>query len=130
MDQYRNSQGSTKSAITVEETPADDGSLTDFRTMDVALAAALELNTCLKPEVALLLELYESQRAGRAMTVSVLGLLDGIAPTTTLRYLEMLQKKGLVRRVAHERDNRMTYVELTQSAQEAMDAAFCGNSSR
>ncbi|MEM1050774.1 MAG: hypothetical protein AAGI28_01635 [Pseudomonadota bacterium] len=98
-----------------------------FRVLDAALAEALDVNSCLKPEVALMLELYEADKAGKAMTVSVLGLIDGIAPTTTLRYLEMLQKKGLATRVAHESDNRMSYVELTDSARAAMDAAL-GNS--
>lgn len=101
-----------------------DARLGQFRDLDASLAGVLDSNTCLRPEIALMLELYEASRAGRAMTVSVLGLLDGIAPTTTLRYLEMLQKKGLVRRVAHETDNRMTYVELTEGAKAAIEAAL------
>ena len=92
--------------------------------LDIALAPALGISTCLKPDVALMLELYEAHRSGRPVTVSVLGLTHGIAPTTTLRYLEALQKKGAVKRVAHERDNRMTYVELTDTAISAMDAAL------
>ncbi|MEP1420942.1 MAG: hypothetical protein ABJK59_04130 [Erythrobacter sp.] len=99
-------------------------SVPDFRECDAVLADALGLTTCLKPEVALMLELYEAGNKGKSVTVSVLGLPGGIAPTTTLRYLEALQKKGAVRRVAHETDNRMTYVELTESARAAMDAAL------
>jgi DNA-binding MarR family transcriptional regulator len=112
------------SAATSDQSKAIVAKLDRLRDMDAKLASALELRTCLKPEVALMLELYQADREGRAMTVSVLGLLDGIAPTTTLRYLEMLQKKGLVRRVAHESDNRMTYVELTGVARSAMDAVL------
>ena len=95
-----------------------------LKKLDASLSKALEINTCLKPEVALMLELYEAGKKGNAVTVSVLGMQGGIAPTTTLRYLEALQKKGAVRRVAHETDNRMTYVELTERARAAMDAAF------
>ncbi|UAB79544.1 hypothetical protein INR77_07785 [Erythrobacter sp. SCSIO 43205] len=73
-----------------------------------------------------MLELYEAERAGRAMTVSVMGLIDRIAPTTTLRYLEALQSKGAIRRVAHESDNRVTYVRLTQAAKAAIDQALDG----
>lgn len=99
----------------------------DFiRGVDAKLAKALELRTCLKPEVALILELYEAYREGRAVTVSVLGLLDGIPATTTLRYLEALQKKGAIKRVAHETDNRMTYVELTDASRAVIDAALRG----
>lgn len=101
-----------------------DARLGQVRELDASLAAVLDSNTCLRPEIALMLELYEASCAGRAMTVSVLGLLDGIAPTTTLRYLEVLQKKGLVRRVAHETDNRMTYVELTEAAKAAIEGAL------
>ena len=90
-----------------------DASLCQLRELDEALAIAFEMKTCLRPEVSIMLELYEADRAGKSLTVSVLGLLDGIAPTTTLRYLDLLQKKGAVQRVAHETDNRMSYVELT-----------------
>lgn len=101
-----------------------DAKLADLRKLDEGLASALGLGSCLKPEVALMLELYEADRAGRAMTVSVMGLIDRIAPTTTLRYLEALQSKGAVRRVAHESDNRITYVELTESARDAIERAL------
>ena len=109
------------SAEGFDETDTVGAKLDGLRELDAKLASALDLKSCLKPEVALMLELFQADREGRAMTVSVLGLIDGIAPTTTLRYLDMLQKKGLVRRVAHESDNRMTYVELTEVAKLAMD---------
>ena len=103
-----------------------DAHLDRLRALDAKLSKALSLDTCLKPEVALMLELYEADRRGKAMTVSVLGLLDGIPATTTLRYLEALQKKGAVKRVAHETDNRMTYVEITDAARAVIDAALEG----
>ncbi len=115
--------GSSDGSVDPGQTSAQLGQM---RTLDTALGRTLGLNTCIKPEVSLMLELYEASRKGKAVTVSVLGLLDGIAPTTTLRHLDALQKKGAVRRVAHETDNRMTYVELTESARAAMDAAFGG----
>lgn len=97
-----------------------------IRGVDAKLSKALELRTCLKPEVALMLELYEAYREGRSVTVSVLGLIDGIPATTTLRYLEALQKKGAVKRVAHETDNRMTYVQITDAARAVIDEALGG----
>ena len=101
-----------------------DADLDRLRALDHKLSRALKLSSCLKPEVALMLELYEADRRGRAMTVSVLGLIDGIPATSTLRYLEALQKKGAVKRVAHETDNRMTYVEITDAARAVIDAAL------
>lgn len=107
-----------------ESDSAADARLSELRRLDMSLSNALGLNSCLKPEVALMLELYEAEREGRAMTVSVMGLINRIAPTTTLRYLEALQNKGAIRRVAHETDNRITYVELTESARAAIDQAM------
>ena len=101
-----------------------DEKLAQLRELDAAVASALDMGTCLKPEVSLMLELYEASRANKSLTVSVLGLLDGIAPTTTLRYLDLLQKKGVVRRVAHETDNRMSYVELTSDAKLTIERAL------
>lgn len=101
-----------------------DAKLAELRRLDVSMSSALGLNSCLKPEAALMLELYEAEREGRAMTVSVMGLIDRIAPTTTLRHLEALQSKGAVRRVAHKSDHRITYVELTESARAAIDQAL------
>lgn len=98
--------------------------ITQFREIDAALASALDLNSCMKPEAALMLELYEAALGGTSVTVSVLGLIDGIAPTTTLRHLEALQKRGAVRRLAHESDNRISYVEITQPARAAIDRAL------
>ena len=98
-----------------------DARLGELRRLDEGLSSALGLSSCLKPEVALMLELYEAERAGRAMTVSVMGLIDGIAPTTTLRHLDALHNKGAIRRVAHESDNRITYVEMTDTARAAID---------
>ena len=116
---------SGSSGCTDDQTAAE-AHLDRLRALDAKLSKALSLDTCLKPEVALMLELYEADRRGKAMTVSVLGLIDGIPATTTLRYLEALQKKGAVRRVAHETDNRMTYVEITEAARAVIDAALEG----
>ena len=107
-----------------EDRNGAEARLAELRRLDVSLSTALGLNSCLKPEVALMLELYEAEREGRAMTVSVMGLIDRIAPTTTLRYLEALQSKGAIRRVAHESDNRITYIELTDTARAAIDQAL------
>lgn len=102
----------------------EDENLAQLLELNKTVASALDMGTCFKPEVSIMLELYEASRANKSLTVSVLGLLDGIAPTTTLRYLDMLQKKGAVRRVAHESDNRMSYVELTSDAKLKIERAL------
>jgi len=98
--------------------------LKKFKNLTAAIAMALELPSSLKPEVSLLLELLEAEKKGKRLTVSMLGLLDGIAPTTTLRYLEHLENNGAVCRIPHENDNRMRYVELMPEARKALEDAI------
>lgn len=100
------------------------GELRGFKNLSAAIAMALELPSSLRPEVSLLLELFESERKGKRLTVSMLGLLDGIAPTTALRYLELLENNRAIMRIPHETDNRMRYVELTPEAKKALEDAF------
>lgn len=101
-----------------------DSELRRFREVQTAVATALGLTTSLKPEVSLTLELYEAERLGKKLTITMLGLLDGIAPTTSLRYLEVLEKNGALQKFAHKFDNRMRYVEITPSAKQAIDEAI------
>lgn len=95
-----------------------------FRKFDSALATALGLTSSLKPEASLMLELYQADQEGKSLTVTMLGLLDGIAPTTTLRYIDLLAKNGALQRSAHETDNRMRYVEITPPAKLAIHEAI------
>ncbi len=95
-----------------------------FKQFSAAIAMALELPSSLRPEVSLLLELFEAEKRGKRLTVSMLGLLDGIAPTTTLRYLELLENSGAITRIPHEKDNRMRYVELLPEAKKALENAI------
>lgn len=104
--------------------PSMDRCIDGFRKLELAIASAIELPTSLRPEVSLLMELYHADLMHERLTVSSLGLIGGIAPTTSLRYLEMLAKCGAVRRVSHEHDGRMSYVSLTRVAREAIDRAI------
>lgn len=95
-----------------------------FKQFAGAIASTLELPCSLRPEVSILLELFEAEKTGTRLTVSMLGLLDGIAPTTTLRYIELLENCGALMRIPHESDNRMRYVELTPEAKKALEQAI------
>ena len=91
---------------------------------DAALAPALGLQTVLKPEVSIMLELFEAKLLGKTLTVSMLGLLDGIAPTTALRYIDLLEKNGALTRRDHSTDQRMRNVEISNEAFEEIDRAI------
>lgn len=103
---------------------AIDRSLQEFREFDSAIARALGMTTCLRPEASIMLEIFEANRRGKNLTVSMLGLLDGIAPTTTLRYIDLLQQHGALQRVSHESDQRMRYVVITEPAKQAVQDAI------
>ncbi|UAB78996.1 hypothetical protein INR77_04680 [Erythrobacter sp. SCSIO 43205] len=98
--------------------------LRTFRQSAGAIAFALEMPGSLKPEVSLLLELFEAEKMGKRLTVSMLGLIDGIPPTTTLRYIDLLENCGALARIPHETDNRMRYVELLPEARKAIEEAI------
>lgn len=95
-----------------------------FHEMDGALAKALGLQTSLKPEASILLELFGADRMGKKLTVSMLGLLDGIPQTTALRYIDLLDQHGALERSPHETDQRMRYVSITAEAQKAIEDAI------
>lgn len=94
------------------------------REFDAAVAAALGLQTIVKPEVSIMLELFEAHRLRRSLTVSMLGLLDGIAPSTALRYIDLLESNGALTRRNHESDSRMRYVDITEVARREIDQAI------
>jgi len=98
--------------------------LRGFQQVGSAIAKALELPCSLRPEVSLLLELFEAEKKGKRLTVSMLGLLDGIAPTTALRYVELLEKRGALMRLPHETDHRMRYVKLMPEAKKTLEEAI------
>lgn len=101
-----------------------DTPLSQIKEINQAVAKALGLETCLKPEVSILLELYQAEKSGHKLTVTMLGLLDAIAPTTTLRYLALLEERGAIVRFPHEYDGRATYVRISSAAKAALDLAF------
>lgn len=101
-----------------------DGSFESFRKLDNRIADEFRLQSSLCNEIALLIELYEAEREGTSLTVSMLGLISGIPQTTALRYLILLEEQGHLRRVEHPMDYRKTNVRLTQSAKTALDQIF------
>ena len=98
--------------------------LSQFRKYETALANALGIQTALRPEMSLMLEVYFAHIRNEKLNVTMLGLLDGIPPTTTLRYLQILEEHGAVQRSAHERDQRMKHIEITEAAKRAIDEAI------
>ena len=52
---------------------------------------------------------------GERIVMGELGELMGVTPRTITVLVDGLEAEGLVQRVAHERDRRATYIELTKT---------------
>jgi DNA-binding MarR family transcriptional regulator len=78
----------------------------------------------------ILLDLYTLDADGRGVSVTNASLAGNTPPTTGLRWLKLLEQKGLVSRLQSERDRRVTWVRLTSSAQARMHDYLMGRSRR
>lgn len=72
----------------------------------------------------ILLDLYRAEAHARTVKVSSVGLMS-VAPTTALRWLKIMQKRGLISRRDDPLDGRRVYVELTPQGK-AQIAAIIG----
>lgn len=66
-----------------------------------------------EPSWDMMLDLYVADREGRRVDVSGLCLASGIAPTTALRYVDLLVDDGHISRVGDEKDGRRAFIEMS-----------------
>lgn len=104
--------------------PQDMKAFRSFKKVNSALAGIIDQICSLKPEMALLLELYEAEGKGKRLNASSLGLISGIAPTTTIRYVRFLEQQGWITRVPHETDNRVVFIRLRPALVALLDNLF------
>lgn len=79
-----------------------------------------------EPAWDMLLALYATEHSARH-TVSELGNLAGVPPTTALRWLDFLEnKEQLVVRRPSATDKRVCLIELSDKARDALDMYFSG----
>lgn len=76
-----------------------------------------------EPAWDILLVLYIESDLQRC-TISRLSEFTGAAMTTILRWLEALEKRGLVRRTEHPTDRRSVFIELTGKGEDALNSYF------
>ncbi|WP_170304751.1 winged helix DNA-binding protein [Croceicoccus estronivorus] len=74
-----------------------------------------------EPAWDILLDLFINTRRRRTVSTTSLCIASSAPATTALRYISVLEKRGLVRRKRSRHDGRVHYVELTDSAREAME---------
>lgn len=67
-----------------------------------------------------MLDLYIQAARGHAVSVSSACVGSNAAPTTALRWMRELERRGLVTRTLDPKDGRRKYVRLSDKANEAM----------
>lgn len=97
-----------------------------FKRVNGALAAIVGQMCSIKPELSLLIELYDAEAEGKRLSVSSLGLISGIPPTTTLRYLRFMEECGWIDRIPHEFDHRVIHIRLRPTLVAQVSNVFKG----
>lgn len=72
----------------------------------------------------ILLDLYAAHARGHRISIGSATIAAAVPPTTALRYIDALQKHGLIARQADPRDKRRFYLVPTETAIQAMDLWF------
>jgi predicted transcriptional regulator len=69
----------------------------------------------------MLLDLYIARARGRRVTTSCACVAANCPPSTALRWLELLERQGLIERSDHDRDKRVRCIALTSKGVEGMN---------
>jgi DNA-binding MarR family transcriptional regulator len=72
----------------------------------------------------MLLELYAAALTQRKLSVSRLGERSGVPMTTALRWINTLEKEGLIQRSLDRLDGRRVFLTLSDKGERAMSAYF------
>ncbi|WP_162528421.1 hypothetical protein [Novosphingobium sp. BW1] len=74
-----------------------------------------------EPTWDILLDLYAMHQQGRECSVKSVCIASAVAPTTALRWFNVLLGKGLLTRLDDPRDGRRSIVQMTEKGLRAMD---------
>ncbi|MCX9148797.1 hypothetical protein [Erythrobacter sp. WG] len=119
--------------LTSERVGATNGTSTELLERLVALAEnelrSRKMRARFLPEElfgeggwSMLLDLFVSEYHGRKVSTTSACIAADVPATTALRWLDLLEKKGLIQRALTTRDKRVKYVALTNKAREALCA--------
>lgn len=72
----------------------------------------------------ILLELFSAEHEGRLVSISGVGLTSNIPQTTAHRWINVLEREGLVERTNDPRDGRRTFLSLSRFGLLAMYQYF------
>jgi DNA-binding MarR family transcriptional regulator len=77
-----------------------------------------------EPAWDMLLDLYEAALAQQRLSVSAVCVGSRVPATTALRWLKLMERKGLIYRTPDPMDARRIFVSLSHAALAAMDGLF------
>jgi len=72
----------------------------------------------------ILLELYAASLGQQRVSISDVTFASAVPPTTALRWIEKLEKLGLLRRQDDPRDRRRVWLEISAEGEEKMRSCF------
>lgn len=96
----------------------------DFFFICRSLRKALDQSAIFRPELAILLELYDAELQGEVLNVSSVGLRFGVPMATMLRHLQEMEENGMVLRSEHQTDRRVILVRIAPSQFMKLDKVF------
>lgn len=76
------------------------------------------------PVWAILIDLFRAELKGERLSVSSVCYGSGVAQTTALRYIYLLEERGYVDRIPDERDKRRAFLKLSESAHDRLESYF------
>lgn len=111
------------------EPESPDGSLTSARVRAILRARRLRRDYLgdglfADPAWDMLLDLLAARLEGKGVTVSSLCVASGTPPTTGLRWLGVLEDRGLVVREPSQDDGRKVFVRLSEGTADALERYF------
>jgi DNA-binding MarR family transcriptional regulator len=72
----------------------------------------------------IMLEMYVANATDTKLSITAVGLEAGVAPTTVLRWISVLENYGFVKRTADVSDKRRHWVYLTKKATNMLQEHF------
>lgn len=76
------------------------------------------------PVWSMLLDLFWSELNQQEVSVSSLCLASGVANTTALRYVDIMEEREMISRYPDEQDRRRTFIRLTDKTRESLAEYF------
>lgn len=106
--------------------PLEDSLFEAFRQLDAAIARLTDQHCSLKPEVALMIELYEGQLHNSCIHSDVAGQSSGLSRETSIRCIQYLEECGLINRSLCRNTDNLIRLRLSRQAFADMDRLFRG----